>query len=319
MVESKPASRKRMQTRQEKRVIFYILMFVLPLLQFAIFYLYVNFNSFMIAFQKRTSDFKIVATSDNFVEAFTYFFSAKGGRMMWNSFQLLACQILIATPLGLLFSYYIAKEKKGAGFFRIMLYLPQVLSMVVLAALFKFVVNKVYPIVAEKYFGNEEAIGFLHPTASPTVKFYAALVFTMWFSFGANVLIYTGAMSGIDQSIVESASLDGVNTLQEFWYIYVPIIFPTITTFLLTSLAGMFNNQMSLHLFFGNDGNVDVFAYYFYCMAAKNTTASQDQYADSGFVTLGELAALGLIATALLVPVTLLTRKGLQKWGPKVD
>ena len=313
------ASGKKFKTRKQRRLIFYILMFALPLLQFAIFYLYVNFNSFIIAFQERTKDFEIVATGDNFAEAFKYFFSAKGGKMLWNSTQLLLCQILIATPLGLLFSYYIAKEKTGAGFFRVMLYLPQVLSVVVLAALFKVIVNEVYPMSATELFPAKNPTPLLSPTTSVTVKFYTALVFTLWFSFGANVLIYTGAMSGIDQSIVESASLDGVTTLQEFWYIYVPIIFPTITTFLLTSIAGIFNNQMSLHFFFGNDGDVPVFAYYFFRMAAKNTYASQDIYADSGYMTLGELAALGLIATAILVPITLLVKKMLEKYGPRVD
>ena len=313
------ASGKKFKTRKQRRLIFYILMFALPLLQFAIFYLYVNFNSFIIAFQERTKDFEIVATGDNFAEAFKYFFSAKGGKMLWNSTQLLLCQILIATPLGLLFSYYIAKEKTGAGFFRVMLYLPQVLSVVVLAALFKVIVNEVYPMIATEWFHAKNPTPLLSPTTSVTVKFYTALVFTLWFSFGANVLIYTGAMSGIDQSIVESASLDGVTTLQEFWYIYVPIIFPTITTFLLTSIAGIFNNQMSLHFFFGNDGDVPVFAYYFFRMAAKNTYASQDIYADSGYMTLGELAALGLIATAILVPITLLVKKMLEKYGPRVD
>ena len=313
------ASGKKFKTRKQRRLIFYILMFALPLLQFAIFYLYVNFNSFIIAFQERTKDFEIVAIGDNFAEAFKYFFSAKGGKMLWNSTQLLLCQILIATPLGLLFSYYIAKEKTGAGFFRVMLYLPQVLSVVVLAALFKVIVNEVYPMIATEWFHAKNPTPLLSPTTSVTVKFYTALVFTLWFSFGANVLIYTGAMSGIDQSIVESASLDGVTTLQEFWYIYVPIIFPTITTFLLTSIAGIFNNQMSLHFFFGNDGDVPVFAYYFFRMAAKNTYASQDIYADSGYMTLGELAALGLIATAILVPITLLVKKMLEKYGPRVD
>ena len=316
---SMTASGKKFKTRKQRRLIFYILMFALPLLQFAIFYLYVNFNSFIIAFQERTKDFEIVATGDNFAEAFKYFFSAKGGKMLWNSTQLLLCQIFIATPLGLLFSYYIAKEKTGAGFFRVMLYLPQVLSVVVLAALFKVIVNEVYPMIATEWFHAKNPIPLLSPTTSVTVKFYTALVFTLWFSFGANVLIYTGAMSGIDQSIVESASLDGVTTLQEFWYIYVPIIFPTITTFLLTSIAGIFNNQMSLHFFFGNDGDVPVFAYYFFRMAAKNTYASQDIYADSGYMTLGELAALGLIATAILVPITLLVKKMLEKYGPRVD
>ena len=241
--------------------------------------------------------------------------------MMWNSLQLLLCQLFIVTPLGLLFSYYIAKGKRGASFYRIMLYLPQVLSIAVLAPLFKFIVNAVYPYIMETYF-DKEVTGLLLPMTATSVKFYTAIVFTLWFSFGANVLIYTGAMSGIDQSIIESAQLDGVNMMQEFWHIYVPITFPTITTFILTSLAGIFNNQMSLHMFFGNDAEIRIFGYYFYRMASINTQSIKtlDTSKVVGqYMTLGQLAALGLIATTILVPITLITRKFLTKFGPSVD
>ena len=56
MVENKTSAEKgkKVFTRQQKRLVFYVLMFALPLLQFLLFYLYVNFNSFVIAFQKKT-------------------------------------------------------------------------------------------------------------------------------------------------------------------------------------------------------------------------------------------------------------------------
>lgn len=321
MIGSKLSSEKRVFTRKQKRMTFYILMFALPLLQFLIFYIYVNFNSIIIAFQKQV-DGNVSFTSKNFKTASDYFFSSKGAEMMWNSLQLLLCQLFIVTPLGLLFSYYIAKGKRGASFYRIMLYLPQVLSLVVLAPLFKFIVNEVYPYIADKFFNNPNATGLLGIGASSKTIFYTALVFTLWFSFGANVLIYTGAMSGIDQSIVESAQLDGVTTMQEFWHIYLPITFPTITTFILTSLAGIFNNQMSLHIFYGPDSNIRVFGYYFYRMASINTQSVKTLKPDAvvgQYMTLGQLAALGLIATLILVPLTLFARKCLNKLGPSVE
>ena len=309
---------KKVMTRQQKRLLFYVLMFAFPLLQFCLFYLYVNFNSFVIAFEKTTPKlnslgYDVFFTWDNFKTAFTFFFSASSGKMIWNSIQLLICQLVIVTPLGLLFSYYIAKGKRWSPFFRIMLYLPQVLSVVVLGVLFQYIVNEVYPYVAEKYFGKEEVVGLLLPTSSYNAKFYSALVFTIWFSFGANVIIYTGAMSGVDQSVVESAQLDGVTAMQEFFHIYVPMIFSTVTTFVVTGIAGIFNNQMNLHIFFANSGDVNVFGYYFYKLTALNVENG------SPSMNLNELAALGLIATAILVPATLLVRKLMNKFGPSVD
>ena len=326
MVENKTSTEngKRVFTRNQKRLVFYILMFALPLLQFLLFYLYVNFNSFVIAFQKKTpilgsitNGYEVTFTGENFKKAFEFFFSKDCGKMIGNSLKLLFCQIVIVTPLALLFSYYIAKEKPGSSFFRIMLYLPQVISVVVLGLLFQYVVGTVYPKAMEQYF-DKEVVGLLLSSSSYEQNFNTALIFTLWFSFGTNVLIYTGAMSGVDQSIVESAQLDGVNSFQEFLFIYVPMIFSTVTTFVITGLAGIFNNQMNLHIFFGNsDGNVDVFGYYFYRITAMNIASGGN--ASGNLMSLNTLAALGLIATAILIPLTLLTRKLLEKYGPSVE
>ena len=322
MVHTESIKKKKTYTRKQKRLIFYVLMFALPILQFLLFYIYVNFNSIILAFTNRVAreegfGYDIMFTSDHFKVAIDFFFSAVSGKMLWNSLRFFICQIFIVTPLALLFSYYIAKERRFAGFFRIMLYLPQVISVVVLGLLFQYVVNYIYPDVAQNVFGVKDAMALLLPGSEPDDIFSATLVFTLWFSFGANVLIYTGAMSGVDQSIVESAHLDGVNSFQEFIYIYVPMIFSTITTFVVTGLAGIFNNQMNLHVFLNNGApqEVNVFGYYFYRIAAMHV----ENNAGGNVMLLEELAALGLIATIVLIPVILVTRKLMNKYGPSVD
>ena len=305
-------------TRGQRRMVFYTLMFALPILQFFLFYLYVNFNSIVMAFQDKVEIEPIgYATSftwNHLKNAFQFFAEEECWKMLGNSFGLLFGQLFIVTPLALLFSYYIAKGKPGSSLFRIMLYLPQVLSVVVLGVLYQEIMNKVYPFIMETAFGKKDVASLMTQSSTYNAQFWGAYIFTLWFSFGANVLIYTGAMSGIDQSIVESAHLDGVTSIQEFYYIYVPMIFSTLTTFIVTGFAGIFNNQMSLHTFFGNDkSKVKVFGYYFYGTAAMNIeNAGPAQI-------LHELAALGLIATLIIIPITLIVRKSLNKYGPRVD
>lgn len=322
MIHTDGIKQKKTYTRKQKRLIFYVLMFALPILQFLLFYIYVNFNSIILAFTNRVAKedgfgYDITLTGEHFKVAVDFFFGTDSGRMLWNSLKFFICQIVIVTPLALLFSYYIAKEKPFSGFFRIMLYLPQVISVVVLGLLFQYVANYIYPDIAKNVFGIQDASALLLPGSDPKDQYTTTLLFTLWFSFGANVLIYTGAMSGVDQSIVESAHLDGVNSLQEFIYIYVPMIFSTITTFVVTGLAGIFNNQMNLHVFFNNGApqEVNVFGYYFYRIAAMHV----ENNAGGSVMLLEELAALGLIATVVLVPVILLTRKLMNKYGPSVD
>ena len=305
-------------TRKQRRIVFYTLMFALPILQFLLFYLYVNFNSIIMAFQEKVEidpiGYETSFTWNHLVNAFKFFGDEECWKMLGNSFGLLFGQLFIVTPLALLFSYYIAKGKPGSSFFRIMLYLPQVLSVVVLGVLYQEIMNKVYPFIAETMFGKKDVASLMTQSSTYNAQFWGAYIFTLWFSFGTNVLIYTGAMSSIDQSIVESAHLDGVTSIQEFYYIYVPMIFSTLTTFIVTGLAGIFNNQMSLHTFFGNNkSKVKVFGYYFYGTAAMNIENSGPAQ------VLHELAALGLLATLIIIPITLIVRKLLNKYGPRVD
>ena len=305
-------------TRKQRRMVFYALMFALPILQFLLFYLYVNFNSIIMAFQNKVEiepiGYETAFTWNHIKNAFQFFGEEECWKMLENSFGLLCGQLFIVTPLALLFSYYIAKEKPGSSFFRIMLYLPQVLSVVVLGALYQEIMNKVYPFIAETVFGKKDVASLMTQASTYNAQFWGSFIFTLWFSFGTNVLIYTGAMSSIDQSIVESAHLDGVTSIQEFYYIYVPMIFSTLTTFIVTGLAGIFNNQMSLHTFFGNNkSKVKVFGYYFYGTAAMNIENAGPAQ------VLHELAALGLIATLIIIPITLIVRKLLNKYGPRVD
>ena len=305
-------------TRKQRRLVFYTLMFALPILQFLLFYIYVNFNSIIMAFQKKEAikpvGYETSFTWEYFQKAFEFFGSAKCWKMLANSFFLLFGQLFVVTPLALLFSYYIAKGKPGSSFFRVMLYLPQVLSIVVLGVLYQEIMNKVYPFIAENVFGKKDVASLMAQSSTYSAQFWGAYIFTLWFSFGTNVLIYTGAMSGVDQSIVESAHLDGVTNMQEFYHIYVPMIFSTLTTFIVTGLAGIFNNQMSLHTFFGNDKtDVKVFGYYFYGKAAMNIENA------GAPAELHELAALGLIATLIIIPITLIVRNLLNKHGPRVD
>ncbi|MBQ8657836.1 MAG: sugar ABC transporter permease [Clostridia bacterium] len=204
-----------------------------------------------------------------------------------------------------------------SGLFRVILYLPTIVSGTVMAILYQYIVTDVYIGIAST-FTDEVVLGLLD--SSKTSEFLTILIFNVWVGFGANVMIYTGTMSGINESLVESAQLEGVNSLQELWYIYIPLIYPTLITFIVTGMTGIFTNQMSLFTFYGQTGSnfeVDVFGYYFYRLTQD---ASVNLYPQAKpMYSYPELSALGLIITLIVAPITLITRKLMEKYGPSVD
>jgi ABC-type sugar transport system permease subunit len=308
-----------LQTLKKKRLVFYILMFSIPTLQFLIFYIYVNFNSIAMAFQRYTLNLDELghtvtfAKLDNFVVAWRMF--SKSGDMIINSLKLYACNLLVVTPLALLFSYYIAKKYACSRLFRVILYMPTIISGTVMAILYKYIATDVYIYFVKNITGESQVLGLLD---GETGTLYATILFyNIWVGFGANVMLYTGTMSGIDQSIIESAQLDGVNNVQELLHIYIPLIYPTFITFIVTGITGIFTNQMGLYNFFGGSGTkFDVFGYYLYRAA---NSSQLYPLAEGKGLSYPELSALGLIITCILVPITLIVRRLMEKFGPSVD
>ncbi len=309
--------KKKASTIHASRMRFYIFMFLPLIIQFLVFYVYLNFSSIVLAFQKYTINLDGVGHTSEFIgfkhfeTAFDFLFSARAGEMLVNSLILYAVNLIIVTTLALFFSYYVAKKYIFSGLFRVILYLPTIVSGTVMALLYKYIVTDVYSVLADQ-------AGLLD--ASKVSEFLTILFFNVWVGFGGNVLIYTSTMSSIDESMIESAQLEGVNSIQELWYIYIPSIYPTLVTFVVTGMTAIFTNQMHLFTLYGERGSnfgTDVFGYYFYRMT-QNAGINLYQQARPLY-SYPELSALGLIITLILAPLTLTTRKLMEKFGPSVD
>lgn len=317
-LQSDAKKQKAKNTRMRSRVIFYCAIMVLPLLQFCVFYIYTHINSFLLAFQnysinKSGVGYDIVfAGFDNFKTAFRLL--TEKSYLIKNSLIAYTICNLGVICLSLIFSFYIYKRFIGHGLFRVILFMPQILSGVVFAILFQYIATNLYPDLVFRVTG-QNVLGFLSRDAE--TKFITLVLFCVWVGFGSNVLLFTGSMSGIDQSLVESASLDGVNLVQEFWYITLPMIFPTITTFLVTGMASIFNNQMSLYTFYGGaaDPKVQNLAYYIYVQTKESDVISPSMK----YMSYSEIVALGLLLTAVVFPASFTLRKLLEKYGPRTD
>ena len=117
-------------------------------------------------------------------------------------------------------------------------------------------------------------------------------------------------MEGISFSIIESAQIDGVTPLREFISIVIPMIYPTIVTFLVVQVGGLFTNQMHLYTFYGGGAEYSLYTmgYHLYkkTLGVGSTTLSDYPY----------LSALGLVLTLVSLPITFTVKFLLEKFGP---
>lgn len=309
--------KKRVLKERQKDLIFYVIMMAWPVAQFCIFYIGVNFNSFLMAFQRLGMDGSIEGwTFDIMGEALQSLLGLDGTTNFTSaavrSLQAYGVGLFIGTPLGLLFSYYIYKKLPFSGAFRVLLFMPSIISGIVMVAMFKFFVQDAVPVISEEIFGIKMKYGWLSGRSPADTKFATIMFFNTWSGFGSGVLMYSNAMSGSSQEVVESAHLDGAVGIQEFIHITIPAIYPTLSTFLVTGVAGIFTNQAGLFSFFGSSADVDIrtYGYELYVRTLK---------AGNNVTQYSLLSALGMWMTFVAVPLTFLVKWALEKFGPSED
>lgn len=304
-------NKKQLKKSTVNRALFFAAIVTLPLIQFAVMVLGVNINAIIMSFQKYEYSSSGIgydvffAGLNNFSEAFKIL--AEKTYMVRISLLGFAVMMCVSYPLALIFSYYIYKKFPLSGFFRVILFLPQVISSLIFATLFKYMVGTLYM----QIFGAKEGLLSNSDTALLTV-----LVFNVWISFGFNVLMFSNAMGNIDESIVESSQLDGANVLQEFLHITVPSVWPTIVSCVIISTVGIFTNQMYMFDLFGEGSRFEL-ASLGYFLYQKANVADYVQTATEPSLSI--LSALGLILTVILMATSGILKKLLTKFGPSVD
>lgn len=289
-------------------LIFYCLMAALPLLQFCIFYVGVNINSILLAFkdyeygtgvyqwvgfQHLGKVFKDFVTDGVLIKSIT------------NSLLVYVFNFIFGVGLALLFSFYIYKRYLCHNLFKVLLFMPSILSAIVMVVLFSYFVERAIPEVWYKLFGKEiEGLLGNGKLTMGTIIFY-----NIWVGFGTSILMYVGAMNGISESIVESATLEGVSPLQEFYHITLPLIYPSITTFVVVGVATIFTNQLNLFAFYGQDAEFRLYTLgYYLFMNTQKASIAEYPY----------LSAMGIALTLVALPLTLLVKYLMEKFGPKV-
>jgi ABC-type sugar transport system permease subunit len=157
--------------------------------------------------------------------------------------------------------------------------------------------------IVEKITG-EIVPGLLHDEGSRKITVF---IYNVFFGFGTTVLLYSGAMSGTNDSVMEYAEVDGTNYWQKFIYVLFPMIFPTFITFMVMHISDTFMNQMNLLGFWADTAppKLKTIGYFLYTSTLK---ASLTEYP--------LLATYGLIFTVVTMPVVFIVKHLLEKYGP---
>lgn len=135
--------------------------------------------------------------------------------------------IPFTTTIALLLAVLInSKVVKLKGLFKAGFFLPSVMSMVVIATIWRYmysadgIINTVL-----QTFGIEKTTGWL---ASPDTALSSIMIMNIWAAIGYYTIIFLAGLQSIPEQLYESASIDGASNTKKFFNITLPLIKPTL-------------------------------------------------------------------------------------------
>ena len=301
-------NKKNRTPMRKKDILFYCLLLIIPLIQIGVFYFGVNFQSFFMAFQKSINGHFVFDIRPNWNKFLADVESKEFWIMVKNSLLVYLFTSLSGTVLATIFSYYIYKRRTFSNFFKIVLFIPSILPAILMVVMFQMFVSSGVPAYMDLFFGVKMPDYFSIDYATTDIRFVLVTIFTIWMSFGSQVLVYTAAMDQIPTEMIEAGKLDGTNSFTEFIYIILPSILATVGTFLVAGIATIFTNQNSLFSFFrpkDMQHTEYTIGYYLFSIVYSGGAGSSG-YCYASF--------LGLIATSIVAPLTLLARKFISRF-----
>ena len=259
-----------MKNKKGKKL--FVAMCVSPaVILFTIFMIIPTLNIFRMSFYKwgGYSSTKTFVGFNNFI---TLFQDTKFLQSFQNTILLIIIVSIITFSLALIFAGILSREKiKGQNFFRIVFYIPNILSVVIISAIFSAIydsnngmLNSILSIFRGK---DAEPIYWL---GDQKIVIFALAAAMIWQAIGYYMVMYMASMASVPESVYESANIEGANRFQQFFQITIPLIWPnirtTLTFFIISSinLSFLFVKAMTSG---GPDGSTEVFLSYMYKQA----------------------------------------------------
>lgn len=145
---------------------------------------------------------------------------------------------LLQNIMGLSAAIFVNKEFKGRNFVRLILYMPIMISGVIMGAIQYYIFN--YENGVLNNILNLFGIGNIYWMETGPRAVMIITLINSWQAMGFCMLIYLAGLQNIPKMYQEAALLDGATKRQIFFKVKLPLLMPAVTTAVITNLIGGF-------------------------------------------------------------------------------
>ncbi|MDD2968250.1 MAG: sugar ABC transporter permease [Lachnospiraceae bacterium] len=262
--------------KKSSKSIFLFLCIAPSFLLFLVFMIIPTFNIFRMSLYKwgGYSPDKTFVGLDNFIKLSK---DMKFFQSFENTIFLIVAVSLVTFTMALVFAAILTRENLiGQNFFRVVFYIPNILSIVIISAIFSAILdskngllNSILNIFRDK---NAEPIYWL---GDQKIVIYSIAMAMIWQAVGYYMVMYMASMASVPESVYESASLEGAGKIHQFFHLTIPLIWTNIRTTLTFFIISNINLSFTIVKAMtggGPDGSTEVFLSYMYKQAYTNSS-----------------------------------------------
>ena len=215
-----------------------VIIFVLPFLTvFTVFFLYPFLKGIVLSF----TDWNGISRQYNFVFLKNYISLFKNDQRfihsLWITLIYTASVVIISNILGIALSLLIESSGKLKNILRVGYFFPYVFSLVVVGFSWRLLFTKVFSNLFKLTGWGFFDLDFL---GDPKLALVSVIVVSIWQGLGYYLVIYIAGIQSIDSNILEAADIDGAIGWKKFRYVTLPLLMPSVTICVFTSIAGSF-------------------------------------------------------------------------------
>lgn len=163
--------------------------------------------------------------------------------LFWKSLSNTLYFVVVGVPLSMAMSLACAmllhsKLAVAKPFFRTAMFAPVVTTVVAVAVIWRYLFHMRYGLV--NYFLNYAGISPIDWLGDPNWAMPTIIIFAVWKNFGYNMIIFLAALQSIPEDLYEAARIDGASHWQQFRFITLAMLAPTMLMVGIMTLAGYF-------------------------------------------------------------------------------
>jgi putative chitobiose transport system permease protein len=190
-------------------------------------------------------------------------------KVLWNTLIYLVVAVPILAIIPLFLAILINQKIRGITLYKILIYLPVIVSIVVAAIAFKWLYAEQGILNYILGLFHINSIGWL---SDPKYAIYSVIIVTIWKGLGYYMMIYLAALMSVPQELYEACDIDGAGFLTKHLTVTVPHIMPTIA--LVTTISSISAMKIFAEIYVMTKGgplnSTKTIVYYIYEKAFEN-------------------------------------------------